>query len=199
MESSVTRSIEEQLSAFIDGELPDEELQLLVRRLERDEDHRATLARYSLIGNVMRNDGVAAASTQFRAGVMAAIADEQVEQEAPAAVTSLSAGWRKPMAVAAVAVLVVVGFRSTGVLEQSGEIDAATTMLVAGQGDGSEPDNVVVSAAPVPQQQRPVRRRNVISGERLTSYLVSHGDYARSFQGPMANSRIVVQQASFEQ
>ena len=47
MEKEVTRSIEEQLSAFMDGELPEEELQLLVRRLERDEEHRATLARYA--------------------------------------------------------------------------------------------------------------------------------------------------------
>ncbi len=37
MEKDVTRHIEEQLSAFLDGELPQEELALLVRRLERDE------------------------------------------------------------------------------------------------------------------------------------------------------------------
>jgi hypothetical protein len=35
--------------------------------------------------------------------------------------------------------------------------------------------------------------------ERMLSYMVSHGEYARSFQGAMRDSRVFVQQASFEE
>ena len=39
----VGSTIEEQLSAFVDGELPQEEMELLLRRLERGEGHRQTV------------------------------------------------------------------------------------------------------------------------------------------------------------
>ncbi|MGH8244565.1 MAG: sigma-E factor negative regulatory protein, partial [Steroidobacteraceae bacterium] len=50
----MTDRIKEQLSAFLDGELPDPESALLLKRLERDDDLRGALSRYSLIGAVLR-------------------------------------------------------------------------------------------------------------------------------------------------
>jgi hypothetical protein len=195
METDVTRNIEEQVSAFIDGELPDEELQLLVRRLERDEEHRATLARYALVGNLLRNDGAPSASKQFRAGVMAAIADEKVVEEAAPPVASSNGGWRKPLAMAAVVALVVIGFRGMGVFEEFGEAGTDLTLSASSQRELAENISLSGSAG----QQAIIKRPAAVDRERLTSYLVAHGDYARSFQGPMGNSRIFVQQASFEQ
>ena len=46
METGMSKTIEEQISAFSDGELPDEELELLLHRLERVKAHRSTLATY---------------------------------------------------------------------------------------------------------------------------------------------------------
>jgi len=83
MEKDVTRHIEEQLSAFLDGELPQEELALLVRRLERDESYRATLDRYALIGGALRNDLTTAAATSLRRSIMAAL-DDAIDSEAVA-------------------------------------------------------------------------------------------------------------------
>ena len=76
MEKDVTRNIEEQLSAFLDGELPQEELALLVRRLGRDESHRATLDRYALIGGALRNDSAAADAARLRRAIMASLGDD---------------------------------------------------------------------------------------------------------------------------
>ncbi|MGA0027689.1 MAG: sigma-E factor negative regulatory protein, partial [Steroidobacteraceae bacterium] len=59
----MTETIKEQLSAFLDGELPEAETTLLLKRLERDDDLRATLSRYSLIGAVMRQDDEVLAGT----------------------------------------------------------------------------------------------------------------------------------------
>jgi sigma-E factor negative regulatory protein RseA len=72
----MTDRIKEQLSAFLDGELPDPESALLLKRLERDDDLRGALSRYSLIGAVLRNEGDVPAARQVAARVSAAVARE---------------------------------------------------------------------------------------------------------------------------
>jgi sigma-E factor negative regulatory protein RseA len=72
----MTDRIKEQLSAFLDGELPDPESALLLKRLERDDELRGALSRYSLIGAVLRSDGDVPAARQVAARVSAAIAKE---------------------------------------------------------------------------------------------------------------------------
>lgn len=75
----MTDRIKEQLSTFLDGELPDAETALLLKRLERDDDLRGALSRYSLIGAVLRNDGDVPAARQVAARVSAAIAREPAQ------------------------------------------------------------------------------------------------------------------------
>ncbi|MGH8250438.1 MAG: sigma-E factor negative regulatory protein [Steroidobacteraceae bacterium] len=72
----MTDRIKEQLSTFLDGELPDQESALLLKRLERDDELRAALSRYSLIGAVLRSDGDVPAARHVAARVSAAIARE---------------------------------------------------------------------------------------------------------------------------
>jgi negative regulator of sigma E activity len=198
MEQDVTRNIEEQLSAFLDGELQNEELQLLVRRLERDDAYRATLVRYSLMGNILRNDSVQASSAEFRLGIMAAIEDEPAEiQPVPAAVMPART-WLRPVASVAAAVVLVVGLINLNVFD---------TLLPANSIQVVEAEGPAVSSAPgqsrrastVGDSETRVIRRASIDPERMTSYFVSHGEYSRSFQGPMGDSRIFAQQARFEQ
>jgi anti-sigma factor RsiW len=74
----MTDRIKEQLSAFLDGELPDPESALLLKRLERDDELRGALSRYSLIGAVLRSDGDVPAARHVAARVSAAIAREPV-------------------------------------------------------------------------------------------------------------------------
>lgn len=190
MESDVSRNIDEQLSAFLDGELPEEELQLLVRRLERDEDHRATLIRYSVIGNVLRADPEEASSVDFRARIMAAIDEENDPVELAAINTGRTRSWLRPVASVVALAVIGIGLVSNGVFETdignlSSQVAGTDKPLVAPVADG--------------RRTVPPRVASEINRERLTSYMVSHGEYARSFHGPMGNSRIFVQQASFEQ
>ncbi len=53
---SMNEAIRMQLSAFVDGELPDNEKELLLRRLSQDEDLRRELARHLAIGRAMRGE-----------------------------------------------------------------------------------------------------------------------------------------------
>ena len=75
----MTERIKEQLSAFLDGELPEPESALLLKRLERDDELRGALSRYSLIGAVLRSDGDVPAARQVAARVSAAIAREPAQ------------------------------------------------------------------------------------------------------------------------
>ena len=191
METDVTRSIEEQLSAFLDGELPDEELQLLVRRLEREESFRATLVRYSLLGNILRNDPVQSSSEPFRASIMAALSDASEIAEAQPLDVPTRFSWAKRLASAAVIALVFVGIVNMELFDNFSESDI--TRFANAEQAG------IVNGTTASLQQPRLDRRAAINQERLTSYLVSHSERARPFQGAMADSRIFIQQASFEQ
>jgi len=199
METDVTRSIEEQLSAFLDGELPDEELQLLVRRLEREKSFRATLVRYSLLGNILRNDPIQSSSELFRASVMAAISNDSEIKAEQSFETSSRSSWTKPLASAAVIALVFVGIANLELFDNVLESDPAG--FANAEQAGVAKESMASSQRPgvIEFQQPRLDRRATINQERMTSYLVSHSERARPFQGAMADSRIFIQQASFEQ
>ena len=69
----MTDQIREQVSALLDGELPSDEMGLLVRRLERDADLRRAFGNYALIGEALRAPGAPLASLSFASRVSAAI------------------------------------------------------------------------------------------------------------------------------
>ena len=61
------------MSALLDGELPQDEIGLLVRRLERDELLRRSFGNYVLAGETLRSPGGPLAGAGFAARVSAAI------------------------------------------------------------------------------------------------------------------------------
>ena len=52
----MTMNAQEQLSALLDGELPEAEVPMAVRRMARDPGLRDATLRYSLIGDALRNE-----------------------------------------------------------------------------------------------------------------------------------------------
>ena len=50
----MSEQIREQVSAFLDGELPNSETELLLKRLTRDPELRESFGRYALIGESLR-------------------------------------------------------------------------------------------------------------------------------------------------
>lgn len=210
MESDVTRSIEEQLSAFLDGELPEAELQLLIRRLEKDEVYRATLARYSLVGSILRDEAEFSFGNGIRAGVMARIsagefdgsrtesnfdtvADTSAHRPPGAPLLSRRTG---SMLAAAVAALAVVGIYQLDMPEAGLSEERAVASV-----------SETIEAAPAVERStnrpldRPINRtaRTRVNADRMTSYMVSHGEFSRSLQGTMVDSRVFVQQASYQE
>lgn len=199
MEKDVTRQIEEQLSAFLDGELPEEELALLVRRLERDENFRATLDRYSLIGGAMRNDPVAGDVSGLRRGILEALSTSAIDINTPdvdEAVTVTGGGQVRYLLAASMVVGVMAVFFAgnfnrelTPVPAQAITQAAVPVQSVARQSEAVE-NRVLV------QRQQELRRMKV-NQQRMRSYLISHGEYSRPMQGALADSSMYVQQASF--
>ncbi len=51
----MSEQIREQVSAFLDGELPNTETELLLKRLTRDGELRESFGRYAVIGEALRS------------------------------------------------------------------------------------------------------------------------------------------------
>ena len=117
----MTDRIKEQLSAFLDGELPDPESALLLKRLERDDELRGALSRYSLIGAVLRNDGDVPAARQVAARVSAAIAREPAR--GAGRLRLRAAQWRSLRAAAGIAVAAGVALGAVLLVQQVGSQD----------------------------------------------------------------------------
>lgn len=152
-----------QISAFVDGELPADEAELLTRRLSRDADLRQQASQYLAIGRMMRGE------PQYRDmdGLQQRIAAAVDAEDALSAVEAAPAGQRflRPLAgvaiAASVAMLALFGLQR-GELAETG-IDAATTAQMVAIDDASytEPDVAVT------ETDRP--------GDVLTQYYLSHG------------------------
>jgi len=196
----MTDTLKEQLSAFLDGELPEAETTLLLKRLERDDDLRGTLSRYSLIGAVLRKDGDAPAARHVAARVSAAIAREPSLDRArrrPAGPPR----WIKPAAGLAVAASVAMativllpqwigGDASTVVVASTapdatvspgGGVTLASAQVVPVAATFDEPAQSYTTPQASPEAVVP------LSSAQLASYLVAHSEYT----SPLARSSIV--------
>lgn len=112
MNKQVTDKLREQVSALVDGELPDGEHELLLRRFSVERSLSLHWERCHLIGEAMRKDLPAADIRGFADRLMAALADEPQPQEETSRFGGL---WTRAFAGAAVAatvaVVAIVGLR----------------------------------------------------------------------------------------
>jgi negative regulator of sigma E activity len=65
-----------QISAFVDGELPNNESELLLRRLSQDMVLRQQVAQYLEIGRLIRNDSQVPGMDELRVRIAATLGDE---------------------------------------------------------------------------------------------------------------------------
>jgi sigma-E factor negative regulatory protein RseA len=100
--------IREQISAFLDGELPDTETELLLKRLTRDAELRESFGRYALIGEACRGTRGSVLTRDLYVRINRAIDGESPAVIPQIAAVSRSASWWRPMAGAAVAAGVAV-------------------------------------------------------------------------------------------
>ncbi len=75
----MSEQIREQVSAFLDGELPNTETELLLKRLTRDGELRESFGRYALIGEALRGSGSQMLTRGFASRVNLAIDGEPAQ------------------------------------------------------------------------------------------------------------------------
>jgi negative regulator of sigma E activity len=175
----MTERVKEQLSAFLDGELPGPESALLLKRLERDDELRGALSRYSLIGAVLRSDGDVPAARQVAARVSAAIAKEPFRA---AALVRLPRRESLVRGAAGLAVAAGVALGAVVLVQQVSTPDAASPETVLARVDTPPVEPVQDYGVDVPAEPYVTPPVAYMPGgaapAELANYLVAHYGYA---------------------
>ena len=98
----MSEQIREQVSAFLDGELPNSETELLLKRLTRDGELRESFGRYALIGEAIRGTTRGLLTKGFAGRVNLAIDGELIPVNGQFS-QARGPRWWRPFAGAAVA------------------------------------------------------------------------------------------------
>jgi anti-sigma factor RsiW len=104
-----------QISAFVDGELPENEAELLLRRLSQDAELREQVAHYMAIGRLLRREREVSGMYSLRHRILAELGQEvaelaSVEEETGSPLVRPAVGFA---IAASVALLAIVGLRQT--------------------------------------------------------------------------------------
>jgi len=169
----MSEQIREQVSAFLDGELPSSETELLLKRLTRDQELRQSFGRYALIGETLRGAGGASLSVSFAARVNRTIDGEPAAPALPAA-RARPLRWWKPIAgtavAAGVAAVAVIALQQRAVAPGVTATPRVTAQNVRLAAVPKEPLSYTVPApAAVPAMMAPAR---------LTNYVFAHSKYS---------------------
>jgi len=187
----MSEQIREQVSAFLDGELPNSETELLLKRLTRDPELRESFGRYALIGESLRGGTHARLSQGFPGRVNRAIDGEPMVAD-PAAVRGRSAVWWRPFAGAAVAAgvaaIAVVALQQRAIAPtlRAGltvTVPNAVTLpsggstpyaRVAQSGGTATPREALSYTVPATVPEAPA----ALPAARLTNYVFAHSKYS---------------------
>ena len=197
----MSEQIREQVSAFLDGELPNSETELLLKRLTRDGELRESFGRYALIGEAVRCTSAGLLTKSFAGRVNFAIDGEAVPGNGQVPLSHATRWWR-PLAgavvaagVAAVAV-VALQQRAVAPVPRTGVALTAQNTLPA---QIAVPVPVPVPAAAAVQAPREAISYTVpatspeapaaMAPARLTNYVFAHSRYSSGLdqRGVMAD------------
>jgi len=182
----MSEQIREQVSAFLDGELPGNETELLLKRLTRDADLRASFGRYAVIGEACRGTK----NVNFRVDLCARVSRE-LGGEALGVGTRVAGrpAWWRPVAgatvAAGVAVLAVFALQQRAytptlanaptVISGPAAVATAPTVIAAPMLSG------VVSGAREPVSYTTpsalAEPTGAFATARLTNYVFAHSKY----------------------
>lgn len=172
----MSEQIREQVSAFLDGELPSSETELLLKRLTRDAELRESFGRYALVGEALRGASRGAdrsrLSRGFAAGVNAAI-DGGAPAAAPLPMHARAPRWWRPVAGAAVAAgvaaVAVVALQQRAVSPALLAVVPMTAQTVA------KPKEALSYTVPAAAAEE---TPPMLPAARLTSYVFAHSRYS---------------------
>ena len=185
----MTDKINDQISAFIDDELSEQECAFLVRRFEHDTDARGQAVRYTMIGSALRNELLKPDPAILLRRISSALDGAAVPAVPVAATAALrSPRWSARVVRPLAGLAIAAGVASIAILALRGLNDAP---LSAG------PAAVATEAAAVVEPPSYVVPRDVAEGPsvtptiRLTNYLVHHGEYASGLGRTSVHSNVV--------
>ncbi|MCH9692911.1 MAG: sigma-E factor negative regulatory protein [Gammaproteobacteria bacterium] len=169
-------AIRMQLSAYVDGELPENEAELLLRRITQDAELRQEFAEYLALGRLLRGEPGVAAADRLHERVIAGLDDTQ-EESAVATKTPGAATAIKPLAgiavAASVALVAIFVLQQGNLAPQEGPAQVAET----------EEAPVVPDLDAVAQQR---------------AYFLNHAEASSRFGANGINSRLVTLRFSEE-
>ena len=175
----MTDPVKEQLSACLDGELPEGELDLMLKRVGRDSQLRASLGRYALIGETLRAQRPVAAPADFSKRVADAIAAEpalHTSGQSSRRIQPIATRWLRPLGGLAVA----AGVAAMAILaiQQPQQDDPSATYAA----QAAAPTNTVTESIPNPAASYIVptstASSSIVPAARLTNYVVAHSEYS---------------------
>ena len=127
-------AIRMQLSAFVDGELPENEAELLLRRMSQDVELRKEVAEYLAIGRLIRDKAGLSGADRLHERIAAAIDERPADVDEIAGAVSASRAIR-PLAglaiAASVALLAIFALQQVQVVD---ELPSETPLPVASDG-----------------------------------------------------------------
>lgn len=181
----MSEQIREQISALLDGELPEAEQRLLLERLARDPELRAHWSHYQLISDAVHQTLPPQIDIGLSDRVMAALDDQPTYHQH-------AGGWAarafKPLAGLAVAASVAVV--AVLAVQQARTPDAGPVRLAENPSTPTLPAAARSDAALADARQSR-------AGNRLNEYLVNHSEYAAS--GGMPGMSPYVRIVGYEQ
>jgi len=169
-----------QISAFVDGELPENESQLLLRRLSQDAAMRQQVAQYLEIGRLMRRDRDIPGIDGLRSRIAAALGQEpvEVEIEQPAVGSALMTPASGIAVAATVAAVALIGLSQLG-----------------GPASGNLPDDAVaIDLAPAYTEPTPEQ----VLANSPTARLIEYSRRHDSSSPDLASNGILSRMVTFE-
>jgi len=169
-----------QISAFIDGELPEAEAEMLVHRFSQDGELRRQAERYMEIGRLMRGERSLPGMSRLRARIDAALDGHDLPDEVlPAPVSRRLLRPAAGFAIAAsVALLGLLGLQQVNTQGEQGPLSATVTAETAGQ--------AVIYTEPGVEEVLSDR-----PSDRLMQYYLSHGETSSDLGANGILSRLV--------
>ena len=173
-------AIRMQISAFVDGELPDAEADLLLRRMSQDAELRRKAAEYLEIGRALRGERNVKGIDRLLERIAAEIDDKPMDDDV-AAPESAPAKAIRPLAgiavAASVALIAIFGLQVTPSVDEEVASDSAVAEIAEDPG------------YTVPKQ----------IDEQLRQYYLSHGASSSELGANGMNARLVTLRLSEEE
>lgn len=170
-----------QISAFVDGELPDAEADLLLRRMGQDAELRRKAAEYLEIGRAMRGESSVRGIERLQERIAAGINDEALADEVVPAEVPKGRSMRPLVGVAvaaSVALIAIFGLQVTPGVDSTNGIADDTSVAEVAEDPGYT----------VPQQV----------DEQLRQFYLSHGASSTEQGANGMNARLVTLRVSEE-